>query len=299
MSGRFTKTAPAAIECHLTMDLVKGVANYIALDADKESEKNYRPSEKGLKETLVMMDAGYFDIGYLEKISKSGGFFIVRAKANINPLVVAKYNKMGTKLSHKEMKLKELKTKNHDFVDMDVKWAKTNTPLRIIQFYDRKRKGKGYLITNLDRDQFKGNKVLSLYGLRWQIELFFKELKSFCSLKKVNTGNANIVKTLIWASILTLIVKRYVALSVCILWQTIISTQKTCRSSLCWFPKLMNYLNSDEQDMRLLDEIFIFISKNCGRSNTKRDKETEMFTSGLIPYFQIKHLESELHKKRA
>ncbi|WP_143047675.1 transposase, partial [Thorsellia anophelis] len=138
-----------------------------------------------------------------------------------------------------------------------------------------------------------------LYGLRWQIELFFKELKSFCSLKKVNTANANIVKTLIWASILTLIIKRYVALSVGILCQTVISTQKTCRSSLCWLPKLMNYLNSDEQDMSLLDEIFSFISKNCRRSNTKRDRETEMFTSDLIPYCQIKYLESDLHKKQA
>ncbi|SES76921.1 hypothetical protein, partial [Thorsellia anophelis] len=81
-------------------------------------------------------------------------------------LVVAKYNEMGTELFHNEMKLKELKSKDHDFVDMDAQWTKTNTPLRLIQFYDRKRKGKGYLITNLDRGQFTGEKVLSLYGLR-------------------------------------------------------------------------------------------------------------------------------------
>ncbi|MFC0179987.1 transposase [Thorsellia kenyensis] len=40
-------------------------------------------------------------------------------------------------------------------------------------------------------------KILSLYGLRWQIELFFKELKSFFSLKKVSTGNTHIIKMLI------------------------------------------------------------------------------------------------------
>ncbi|MFC0179573.1 hypothetical protein ACFFIT_05635, partial [Thorsellia kenyensis] len=33
--GRFTKTAPAAIELHLTLDLVAGTANYIGLDPDK------------------------------------------------------------------------------------------------------------------------------------------------------------------------------------------------------------------------------------------------------------------------
>lgn len=74
LPGRFTKTAPAAIELHLTLDLVAGTANYIGLDADKESEKHHRPFADELIETLVLMDAGYFDINYCHEINDFKGF---------------------------------------------------------------------------------------------------------------------------------------------------------------------------------------------------------------------------------
>lgn len=46
--------------------------------------------------------------------------------------------------------------------------------------------------------------ALNMYGA-------FDELKFYCRLKKLNTVNANIGKMLLSASILTLIVERYVA----------------------------------------------------------------------------------------
>ena len=33
---------------------------------------------------------------------------------------------------------------------------------------------------------------MQLYSLRWQIELLFKEWKSYCNLRKFNTRNAGI-----------------------------------------------------------------------------------------------------------
>ena len=51
--GRFTKTTPAAIELHLTLDLLAGTANYLAIDADKESERLYNPYADELKDTRI------------------------------------------------------------------------------------------------------------------------------------------------------------------------------------------------------------------------------------------------------
>jgi hypothetical protein len=42
----------------MALDLVSGIANYLGIDADKESERLYQPYAHELKETLVMMDAG-------------------------------------------------------------------------------------------------------------------------------------------------------------------------------------------------------------------------------------------------
>jgi putative transposase len=43
--------------------------------------------------------------------------------------------------------------------------------------------------------------VASLYRMRWEIELTFKELKSQYALDAFRTTNANIVEALIWAAL--------------------------------------------------------------------------------------------------
>ncbi len=49
-----------------------------------------------------------------------------------------------------------------------------------------------------------------IYRLRWQIELTFKELKSFTELRKFLSGNAHIVQGFIWAAFCALLVRRFI-----------------------------------------------------------------------------------------
>ncbi|MBQ1784410.1 MAG: transposase, partial [Gammaproteobacteria bacterium] len=46
--------------------------------------------------------------------------------------------------------------------------------------------------------------------MRWQVELLFKELKSHTNLHRFATRQEGLVKGLIWASLLALVVKRFV-----------------------------------------------------------------------------------------
>jgi hypothetical protein len=41
--GRFTKTHPAAMELHMTMDVMSGTYDYLGLAPDSESERHYNP----------------------------------------------------------------------------------------------------------------------------------------------------------------------------------------------------------------------------------------------------------------
>ena len=49
--------------------------------------------------------------------------------------------------------------------------------------------------------QFTLTDVGNLYRFRWQVELLFKEWKSYANLHRFNTGKKAIVEGLIWASI--------------------------------------------------------------------------------------------------
>jgi len=65
--------------------------------------------------------------------------------------------------------------------------------------------GKGeptYWATNLDREQFSADTIIKLHQLCWQIELLFKEWKSYCNLQKFNTRKATMMEGLVWVSLL-------------------------------------------------------------------------------------------------
>ncbi|WP_420854451.1 transposase [Shewanella zhuhaiensis] len=59
------------------------------------------------------------------------------------------------------------------------------------------------------RQQFTGEDISKLYRLRWQIELLFKEWKSHNNLRRFATCQPHLVEGLIWSSLLSLLVKRY------------------------------------------------------------------------------------------
>ena len=71
--------------------------------------------------------------------------------------------------------------------------------------------GMTRLCTNLPRTPFSAALVGRLYRFRWQIELCFKEWKSYANLHKFDTANPHIAAGLIWASLCAAILKRFLA----------------------------------------------------------------------------------------
>lgn len=131
--GRFTKTAPAAVEIHLTMDLLSGGVDYMAIDADKESERQWQPYANESGGTLNLLDAGYFDINYVAQTAKSSGHCIIRAKANINPVIVKARGSNDCKVKALTEKcLSSIKLQQDEILYLDVTWQKHSGPFRII-----------------------------------------------------------------------------------------------------------------------------------------------------------------------
>jgi hypothetical protein len=72
---------------------------------------------------LFLGDRGYFKLSYLESIDTAGGFYVVRAKTTVNPIVVAAFNRQGKVLkrfSQKKQKDVKKHIRRSIIVDMDV-----------------------------------------------------------------------------------------------------------------------------------------------------------------------------------
>src|SRR5437016_108258 len=96
--GRFTAVKPAAVALHTTLDLLCDAPPTVVLPPDPASAQAFLPGPASLRDSLLLADRGYIDLGYLHRVSQQGGFFIIRAKAGMNPQVVEAFREDGTRL---------------------------------------------------------------------------------------------------------------------------------------------------------------------------------------------------------
>jgi hypothetical protein len=283
--GRFKKHTPAAIELHVTMDMLSGAIDYFALRKDTESERLHAPKPATLNNALLLTDAGYFDRNTIIDIDKNGGFTISQAACSINPIIEQAYDFEGKKVKRKAGKrLKTLKLQDKKkIMDLDVRWPNYDMTFRVIAFWYKKKNRVGYLVTNLPRETVPASDIVELYRLRWQIELLFKALKSYCNLKKFSTQNKHIVDTLIYASFITVLLKRLMAYSTEQIKAVWISTHKTARAASNWLALLVNGINQNMSITQVLRECVEIIAKLCKRACPKRDLDHGLYQFGVLP----------------
>ncbi|WP_425557308.1 transposase [Ferrimonas pelagia] len=93
-------------------------------------------------------------------------------------------------------------------LDLDVRWR--NFSCRAVRFWHAEEQRYLTWLTNLPRDQYPASDVMQLYRLRWQIELLFKEWKIHNNLRRFATQQRHLAEGLIWASLLSFMVKRII-----------------------------------------------------------------------------------------
>jgi len=287
--ARFKKRFPAAIELHVTMDLLSGSVDYLSIGADTEPERPHSPEATSLNDILLLTDAGYFDRKKVIDIDQQGGYTITQAACSINPVVKAAYDFQGNIIkttANKKLNTLKLKNKNST-LDLTVCWPGYDFEFRVIAFWYKKKKRIGYLVTNLPRETVPASDVVELYRLRWQIELLFKELKSYCNLKKFSTENKNIVTTLIYASFITVLLKRLIAYSTETLKSLWISTQKTARTASHWLSLMVSKISQGVPLKEVLCKCIDMIAKLCERAHPKRDLKDGLYQFGVISLVDI------------
>jgi hypothetical protein len=133
----------------------------------------------------------------------------------------------------------------------------------------------------LQREEFSSEYVMKLYRIRWQIELLFKEWKSHNNLKKFVTRQPHLVKGLIWASLLSLLLKRYIGRKAQRRLKVRLSMLKIAKSTQGWFEPVMKSLASKSitQLKADLGWAITFITKNCCRAQQSKSRQDNSLES--------------------
>nr|QNO44548.1 hypothetical protein BBHHCFNK_00001 [Methanosarcinales archaeon ANME-2c ERB4]QNO44897.1 hypothetical protein CMJOELBB_00002 [Methanosarcinales archaeon ANME-2c ERB4]QNO45027.1 hypothetical protein EEGECGIO_00002 [Methanosarcinales archaeon ANME-2c ERB4] len=219
---RSTRVA-AGIKVSCIVSVVADGVKSVKLFPERTSEVKTLNIGPWVRDRIFLIDLGFFKYGVFDRIDKYHGSFVSRLKSNANPTIV-QLNRTcrGNSISVEGKKLKDvLPHLKRGILDVmvEVKFKRrkyrgkrtTVTKLfRVVAVLNEETGDYHIYMTNIPVTRLSAEDIASLYGARWEIEMVFKELKSYYRMDQINSKNTDIIKSLVWVSILTLMCSRRV-----------------------------------------------------------------------------------------
>ena len=194
------KTAKGAVKMHTLLDYDGNLPAYVNITNGKTADNKGAydlPLQKG---SVIVADRFYNDLSLLKVWDSTGVFFVIRHKENLqyssikeNPLPDERHEHI---LIDEVIELSGYQSKN--------KYPKK---LRRIAIWDDENEQVIELITN--QMTWTANTISDLYKSRWQIEIFFREIKQLLHIKSFIGTSENAVMIQIWTSLITILVLKY------------------------------------------------------------------------------------------
>lgn len=191
------KTAKGAIKMHTLLDFDGNLPAYVNITDGKTADNRGAKDIPLLKGSVIVADRFYNDFPLLHVWDSKGVFFVVRHKENLQYRVV------------KELNLPE-KQHQHVLIDQIIELknelSKEKYPkqLRRVVVWDEVNKQQIELITN--HTKWAASTIAELYKCRWQVEIFFREIKQLLHIKSFIGTSENAVLIQIWTALITILI---------------------------------------------------------------------------------------------
>jgi hypothetical protein len=191
------KTAKGAVKMHTLLDFDGNLPAYVNISNGKTADNKGAydiPLQKG---SVIVADRFYNDFHLLNVWDSKHVFFVVRHKDNIQYTVIKENTLPENKHPHL---LKD------EIIELKNEGSKSKYPkqLRRIAIWDDKNQQVIELITN--QFSWVANTIGELYKSRWQIEIFFREVKQLLHIKSFIGTSENAVLIQIWTALITILV---------------------------------------------------------------------------------------------
>jgi putative transposase len=174
-----------------------------------------------VKNRILLFDLGYYSHRLFAKIGEWGGSFVSRLKESADPVFVRSLKvHRGRAIDLEGKRLSEVLPRlQREVLDAEVELSfkrrvydgrrsSDTFRCRLVAVWNGEAQRYHLYLTNIGAEVLSAEEVASLYSMRWEVELCFRELKSSYALDKFRTESAEVVEALIWSALLTLTAAR-------------------------------------------------------------------------------------------
>jgi len=191
------KTAKGAVKMHTLLDFDGNLPAYINITDGKTADNKGAYDIPLLKGSVIVADRFYNDFSLLNVWDSKGVYFAIRHKENIQYIVI-KENKLPDNRHQHILKDEIIELKN--------KSSKEKYPkrLRRVVIWDDVNEQVIELISN--QLTWTANTIGELYKSRWQVEIFFRDIKQLLHIKSFIGTSQNAVMIQIWTALITILI---------------------------------------------------------------------------------------------
>ena len=178
---------------HTLLDYDGNLPVYVNITDGKTADNKGAYDIPLVKGSVIVADRFYNDFHLLNIWDSNGVFFVIRHKENLKYTVV------------RELDLPENRH-GHILIDEIIELENTKYPkrLRRVAVWNDE---KGFVIEIITNHMtWTANTIGELYKSRWQIEIFFREIKQLLHIKSFVGTSENAVMIQIWTALITILV---------------------------------------------------------------------------------------------
>lgn len=186
------KTAKGAVKMHTLLDYDGNLPVYVNITNGKTADNKGAYDVPLVKGSVIVADRFYNDFNLLNIWDSNEVFFVVRHKENMQYTVVKELDLPANRHGH-ILKDEIIELKN----------SKYPRRLRRVAVWNEEKQFVVELITN--NFTWIANTVSELYKSRWQIEIFFREIKQLLHIKSFIGTSENAVMIQIWTALITIL----------------------------------------------------------------------------------------------
>jgi len=192
----------AAAKTHMRLNLQTLLPSFVIVDtAGEHDNKRARELCAGLKSgEISLFDKAYVDYEHLRDLDERGVSWVTRAKENMAYEVL---RSMPKSKDEKILKDEVVVLSNPNKPDPEL----MRRVVAMVEV-DGEEREMTFLTNNLE---WSPRSVADLYRCRWQIEVFFKQIKQTLQLADFLGHNANAVRWQVWIALLVYVLLRYLS----------------------------------------------------------------------------------------
>ncbi len=192
----------AAAKCHLRLDLQSFLPRFAIIDTARDHDaKRARELCAGIGAgEIVVFDKGYVDLEHLWDLQQRGIFWVTRAKESLSYRRVKKMPKSKDPRILRDERIQLKGFYSHQDYPKALRRIVAQVEV------DGKEMQMVFLTNNLE---WSAGTIADLYRCRWQIEVFFKQIKQTLQLSDFLGQSANAVRWQIWMALLLYVLLRF------------------------------------------------------------------------------------------